>query len=61
MDTSLHGTHSAKVIQVIQTTSSVGVGTEKNPNRIVIEFWSLGGELLAVNEPHISPTAERGA
>lgn len=42
---------SAKVIQVIQTVSRAGNGSESNPNRFVTVFWSLDGELLAVNDP----------
>lgn len=42
---------SAKVIQVIQTVSRAGNGSESNPNRFVTAFWSLDGELLAVNDP----------
>ena len=41
---------SAEVMQVIKTTRPVGKGTEDNPNRIVTEYWSFDGELLARNE-----------
>lgn len=55
---------SAKVIQVIQTVSRIGTGSEKDPNRFVTRFWSLDGELLAVNdsisfsEPPFHPLSE---
>lgn len=42
---------SAKVIQVIQTVTAKGNGTEQNPNRLVTEYWSLDGKRLAVNDP----------
>ena len=45
------GTDSAKVIQVIETVSSRGKGTEENPCRWVHQYWSLEGELLAENDP----------
>ena len=45
------GTDSAKVIQVIRTISRVGEGTEEDPNRFVTKYWSLEGELLAINDP----------
>lgn len=45
------GTDSAKVIQVIETISTRGKGTEENPCRIVHQYWSLEGELLAENDP----------
>lgn len=49
-------TKSAKVIQVIQTMTTVGAGTSSDPNRVILQFWSLEGELLAVNDP-VSPDA----
>lgn len=51
MDNPHRGTHSAVIIQVIQTMTSVGTGTEADPNRVIIEYWSLDGELLAVSDP----------
>ena len=45
------GTDSAKVIQVIETVSARGAGTPENPCRIVHQYWSLEGELLAENDP----------
>ena len=45
------GTESAQVIQVIKTESLRGEGTEKEPCRIVKQYWSFDGELLAENDP----------
>ena len=47
------GTDSAKVIQVIETKACVGRGTEQDPNRVVTQYWSLEGELLAQDDPLI--------
>ena len=41
------GTDSAKVIQVIVTESVVGRGTEEDPTRSILQYWSLNGEFLA--------------
>ena len=42
----------AKVIQVIVTDLKViGDGTEKNPNRILIQYWDFDGNLLAEVDP----------
>ncbi len=37
----------AELIEVIKTESVCGKGTEESPVRVVIEYWSLEGELLA--------------
>lgn len=42
------GTDSAKVIQVIETATLEGNGTETDPCRLQKQYWSLDGELLAV-------------
>lgn len=41
------GTDNARIVQVIETRSCRGDGTENNPCRLVIQYWSLDGELLA--------------
>lgn len=41
------GTDSAKVIQVIVTESLEGRGTADSPYRVIKQYWSLDGELLA--------------
>lgn len=45
------GTDSAKVIPVIETKSPRGRGTEDDMVRIVVQYWSLNGKLLAENDP----------
>lgn len=42
---------SAKVMQVIVTESLRGRGSGDDLCRIVTQYWSLGGELLAENDP----------
>lgn len=46
-----HGTRSAEVIQVIKTTAVTGKGTRDDMCRIITQFWSLDGELLAEKDP----------
>lgn len=41
------GTDSAEVIQVIRTTALRGAGTNGNPIRIIVQYWSLDGKPLA--------------
>ena len=36
-----------KVIQVIETKAMCGLGTEKDPARVVIQYWDLDGKFLA--------------
>ena len=45
------GTDSAKMIQVIETKSARGKGTEQQLCRVITQYWSLDGELLAENDP----------
>ncbi len=37
----------AELIEVIKTDSVCGKGTEESPVRVIIEYWSLEGKLLA--------------
>lgn len=45
------GTDSARVIQVIETKSLRGTGTEKDLYREVTQYWDFDGNLLAENDP----------
>ncbi len=50
------GTQSAKVIQVIETKSKRGLGTEKDPVREVVQYWDLEGTFLAeMDKEHCKP------
>ncbi|WP_287625008.1 hypothetical protein [Clostridium sp.] len=42
-----NGVKEAKVIQVIKTKSVRGLGTEKDPARVVTQYWDLDGKFLA--------------
>lgn len=53
-------TASSKVIQVIQTITRVGKGTEDEPRRFLKQYWSLGGELLAENDPYAKTESSDG-
>lgn len=41
------GTGSAKVIKVIETRAKRGLGTEKDPEREIVQYWALDGTFLA--------------
>lgn len=45
------GTDKAQVINVIETKSMRGRGTPEDMCRIVRQYWSLDGKLLAENDP----------
>lgn len=45
------GTDSARVVPVVETRALRGNGTEEDKCREVTQYWSLGGELLAENDP----------
>lgn len=44
------GCDNARVEQVIVTRALKGAGTENDPCREVIQYWSLDGKLLADND-----------
>lgn len=46
---------SARVVKVIEMKASAGSGTAEDPKRIITEYWSADGRLLAVNDPEILP------
>ena len=48
-------TKSARVIQVIETVSLAGDGTDAHPIYEIHQYWSLDGKLLAKSEPPINP------
>lgn len=45
------GTDSARIIQVIETKSLRGRGTNEDKCRIVTQYWNFEGNLLAENDP----------
>lgn len=44
------GTDNARVIQVIETNSLRGRGTEEDPCRIVRQYWDFEGNMLAESD-----------
>ena len=56
------GTKSAKVIQVIETKSFRGIGTENDPVREVTQYWDMDGKFLAeMDSEHLKVTIEHDA
>jgi len=41
----------AEVTVVIKTTTLIGTGTENDPAREVVQYWTPDGKLLATNDP----------
>ena len=52
------GTDSAKVIQVIETISLRGNGTDSDPLRAVKQIWNFNGDLIAENDPFIGEESQ---
>ncbi len=50
----------ARLIQVIQTTSKEGNGTDRDPIRTVIEYWSVDGEFLAKRDMVLQNIKSKG-
>lgn len=48
-------TKSARAIQVIETVSLAGDGTEAHPVYELHQYWSLDGKLLAEGKPPVTP------
>lgn len=48
-----NGVKEAKVIQVIETKATRGFGTEKDPARVVTQYWDLNGNFLAEMDPEL--------
>lgn len=46
----MQGCNKAETVTVIKTVTVVGDGTEANPFRRVIQYWSLEGELLCTKD-----------
>ena len=50
----LQETKSARVIQVIETVTLAGDGTDANPVYEVHQYWTLDGKSLAKSAPSIN-------
>lgn len=49
----------AQLVEVIKVTACIGKGTEEDPNRIITEYWSKDGRLLAVSDPSLTSIEHR--
>ena len=58
MVTRPRGTDIAQVIQVIETRSIIGVGTETDPCRLIKQYWDFDGQLLAKKDEFIDGQPE---
>ncbi len=54
------GTDSARIIQVIETVSVRGAGTNEDLCRLVTQYWDFEGNLLAENDPCITESVTQG-
>ena len=52
------GTDGARVIQLIETKSLKGSGTDSDPLRATKQFWSFDGSLIAESDPFIDEEYE---
>lgn len=50
------GCRKAEVMQIIKTWALKGAGTEVDPARILIQYWSFEGGLLAERDTIKEPT-----
>lgn len=48
------GSKAAQLVEEIVVTTAIGRGTAEDPLRVITEYWSKSGELLAVNDPQDS-------
>ena len=53
------GTDTAQVIKVIKTTALVGGGEENDLCRIVEQYWTLSGSLIATVDPYLNKKNEQ--
>ncbi len=44
----------AEAVQVIRTVTLVGSGTQEDPCRDVVQYWTLDGQLIAMVDPNNS-------
>ena len=44
---------SARLVEVVEVKTPKGEGTDKDPMRIITEYWSKDGQLLAVNDSYL--------
>lgn len=52
------GTDAVEIMKVIRTTSIIGYGIEKDPVRLIYQYWDFEGNLLASNDTLINEITE---
>ena len=52
------GTDAVEIMKVIRTTSIIGYGTEKDPVRLIYQYWDFEGNLLASDDTLINEITE---
>ena len=52
------GTDAVEIMKVIKTTSIIGYGTEKDPVRLIYQYWDFEGNMLASNDTLINEITE---
>lgn len=54
--TKFRGVDNAKIIEVIRVVSTIGTGTEKDPVRLIFQYWTLDGKLLTSKDSYLEDT-----
>ncbi len=47
----MRGITRLEVVEAIKTRTVVGVGTEEDPVRTVVQYWDKEGKLIATEDP----------
>ena len=47
----MRGIWSVQITEVIKTKTAVGVGTEEDPVRTVVQYWDKEGKLIGEEDP----------
>jgi hypothetical protein len=42
---------SVELIEVLEASVKIGTGTDEDPIRILVQYWTLDGRLLAEHDP----------
>jgi hypothetical protein len=53
------GCDRAKVVEVVETLALVGAGVPGDPSRILVEYWTRDGQLLAERDTYVPTEADR--
>lgn len=53
------GVDSVKVVTLIETTILIGNGSKENPHRNLVQYWDMGGVLIAEKDPFLEKEKEQ--